>query len=313
MSFYMQEGGQAAMVAWFVSLIPRVPANAYFPGLTDIWPTSEQVLSMMAGSEAEHAVLLANYLTGLGRTAYLVLGRGVPEGRTAYVLTVEENGHWLWNAVTGERFSTNETFLPLSAVHCVVSGSNMWANLQAGDSPARLRWQLNSSTDWLPLFSSGAATAAPPSLQPDRLALSPADHRGAKQLKERIEKTLRNSLMNLRKKINMRTSLNFQGKAVLAKLLPGLEAARLSPSPGRALGQEHLAELQRIMASHKLCGFPLHFAYSDLESIVEAVRGTGVHLCREPGAEFALAVAVEPYPATAMSVWVYVASMVRRR
>ena len=41
------------------------------------------------GTEAEHAVLLANYLMGLGRTTYLVLGRGVPEGKTAYCLTIE--------------------------------------------------------------------------------------------------------------------------------------------------------------------------------------------------------------------------------
>ena len=68
-------------------------------------------------------------------------------------------------------------------------------------------------------------------------------------------------------------------------------------------------ELQRMSASHRLVGFPLHFAYSDTEAIAEGVRGTGVHLCRyshlfsfdkchipfscrEPGVEFALAVQV---------------------
>ena len=47
------------------------------------------LLLIQVGTEAEHAVLLANYLTGLGRTTYLVLGRGVPEGKTAYCLTIE--------------------------------------------------------------------------------------------------------------------------------------------------------------------------------------------------------------------------------
>ena len=28
----------------------------------------------------------------LSQTCYLVLGKGIPEGRTAYVLTLEENG-----------------------------------------------------------------------------------------------------------------------------------------------------------------------------------------------------------------------------
>jgi hypothetical protein len=44
-------------------------------GLGEIWPTSEQVVEMMGGSEAEHAVLLTSFLLGLGRTAYLLLGR----------------------------------------------------------------------------------------------------------------------------------------------------------------------------------------------------------------------------------------------
>ena len=74
-----------------------------------------------------------------------------------------------------------------------------------------------------------------------------------------------------------------------------------------------MTELQRIVTSHKVCGFPLHFSFGDIDQVVEAVTATGVHLNREPGVEFALAVHVEPYPNTAMSVWVYVASMVRRR
>jgi coiled-coil and C2 domain-containing protein 2A len=57
----------------------------------------------------------------------------------------------------------------------------------------------------------------------------------------------------------------------------------------------------------------LHFAYTDMDQMTEALRATGVHLARDPKVEFALAVHVEPYPATVMSVWVYVASLVKRR
>ena len=303
---------QAEAVAWFVSLLPYTASNAFFPGLRDVWPTSDQFLKMMLGTEAEHAVLLTNYMSGLGRTAYLVLGRGVPEGTTAYCLTVEETGeHWLWNAVTGEHFTVTETFLPLSSVSCVANSTNVWGNLQPAEQPQRLRWHLATAADWLPLFPGPAPSLV--SVQPEQLSLSAPDPRAARQLREKIEKMLRDSIMNLRRRAGLRTALNFQGKAVLGKLLPGLEAGRLSQGGGRGLSQEHLAELQRIAASHKVQGFPLHFPYSDLEAISEAVRGTGVHLSREPGVEFALAVQVEAYPGTAMSVWVYVASLVRRR
>ena len=63
----------------------------------------------------------------------------------------------------------------------------------------------------------------------------------------------------------------------------------------------------------KVCGFPLHFAFGDIEQLIEAVTSTGVHQNRENGVEFALAVHVEPYHNSVMSVWIYVASLVRRR
>ena len=119
--------------------------------------------------------------------------------------------------------------------------------------------------------------------------------------------------------MSLRTTMNFQGNAVLRKLLPSIEATKggltmnTAEANGSFLASEHLNELQRIMTSHKICGFPLHFAFADIDQLSEAVLATGVHLNREPGVEFALAVHVEPYPASVMSVWVYVASLVRRR
>jgi hypothetical protein len=39
-------------------------------------------------------------------------------------MTVEENGeNWLWNAVTGEHMSTNETFCPLESVYAIANES----------------------------------------------------------------------------------------------------------------------------------------------------------------------------------------------
>ena len=271
----IEDTSRAQAVAWFVSLIPYIPSNAYFPGLGDIWPDSGKFMQMMSGTETEHAILLTNYFTAMNKTAYLVLGHGVPEGRTAYVLTFEENGeHWLWNGVTGEHFVTTETFCPLSCVHALVNSCNMWANLQAAEAPGRLRWDLGNTADWWPMFPGGVAPAPLTSLQPDQVHLAQADHRAAKNLKDKIEKTLRDTIMNLRKRMSLRTSLNFQGKSVLTKLLPGLEAARVTNSGhGRGLTQEHLSELQRIMASHKVPSYSfirrvLHLAPQTTKAII---------------------------------------------
>ena len=61
--------------------------------------------------------------------------------------------------------------------------------------------------------------------------------------------------MNLRKKLCMRTTtMNFQGNAVLRKLLPGLELSHGGLSSEHKLpNADHLSELQRIVTSHKVC------------------------------------------------------------
>ena len=58
---------KALNIAWYISLIPYVPSNGLFPGLQDIWPTSDQFLQVMVGSETEHAVLLCNFFAYIGK------------------------------------------------------------------------------------------------------------------------------------------------------------------------------------------------------------------------------------------------------
>ena len=40
---------------------------------------------MLAGDEEEHAVLLCNYFLHIGKRAYVVLGRGIPEGLCEHI------------------------------------------------------------------------------------------------------------------------------------------------------------------------------------------------------------------------------------
>ena len=90
--------------------------------LQGIWPTCDQFLQMMNGSEIEHAVLLANFFSFMGKKTFVVLGKGAPEGDTAYVLSLEENGdQWLWNATSGEPYNMSESFCPLESVYAVVN------------------------------------------------------------------------------------------------------------------------------------------------------------------------------------------------
>ena len=69
--------------------------------------------------------------------------------------------------------------------------------------------------------------------------------------------------MNLRKKLCMRTTtMNFQGNAVLRKLLPGLELSHGGLSSEHRLpNADHLSELQRIVTSHKVITAKYYFVF----------------------------------------------------
>jgi coiled-coil and C2 domain-containing protein 2A len=81
---------------------------------------------MLMGDEEEHAILLCNYFLYLGKRASILLGYGIPEGSTAYVI-VDEYGQepHVFNASTGEQFSVKDNYLPLNSIGCIISQENV--------------------------------------------------------------------------------------------------------------------------------------------------------------------------------------------
>jgi coiled-coil and C2 domain-containing protein 2A len=68
-----------------------------------------------------------------------------------------------------------------------------------------------------------------------------------------------------------------------------------------------------LCISFQMCGFPINLPYTNMEAITEAMKATGVHYNENPDVEFALAVYIHPFPNSVLSVWVYVASLIKRR
>ncbi|XP_039285751.1 coiled-coil and C2 domain-containing protein 2A-like isoform X2 [Nilaparvata lugens] len=309
------------MAAWFVSKIPSTPGSILFPGLFDIWLTADQVLKVLQGDSDDLAILLCCFFLRLGLRAWLVLGVGIPHGRSSFVLTQRGGGvegesggdQWhVWDPTTGQKFALTDSFCPLHRVHCLINDENVWMNVQREDLLRRVRLDVGRRGDWCGMFARGAAAAAAAaSLQPTQLEFAPTSAADAQVLQDRIEKLLRDSIAKWRP--TARTVWNRYCIVTLRKLLPSLEKASWSNEQTSTILQEHLQELNHILASHKMCGFPLNFAYTKIEDIEEAVKGTGVHCYESLDVEFALAVYVHPYPCDILSVWVYVASLVRRR
>ncbi|KAJ8377128.1 hypothetical protein SKAU_G00077080 [Synaphobranchus kaupii] len=292
------------LVAHYVSLIPSLPDSVSFSGICDLWSTCDQFLSLLAGDEEEHAVLLCNYFLAMGKRAWLIIGTAIPEGPTAYVLTSEQSRFVIWNPISGQYYGQYDTFCPLQAVGCLVNAENVWFNTQVYDAPMRMSFDISKSKFWKPFFSRAFSDPGLSSVQPEQLVHRHTDKAAAVELQDRIEKILKEKLMEWRPR--QPTRWNRYCTSTLRHFLPKLER-----SGGRHLGEEHRLELQSMLGDYRISGFPLHQPFSEIQPLVEAVYSTGVHSVEVSNVEFALAVHVHPYPNNVLSVWVYLASLIR--
>lgn len=135
----------------YVSTIPFIPNRTAFAAECMIWCTSEQMLKIGAGDFAEHAILLCNYFLSSGLDAFVLLGRGLPEGIVSYVLVRDQfnlsndkflprentqdplksdkfgpQKYVLYNPVTGDSYKIFDTHIPLKEIGCVFNSDNVF-------------------------------------------------------------------------------------------------------------------------------------------------------------------------------------------
>ncbi|XP_051802521.1 coiled-coil and C2 domain-containing protein 2A [Acanthochromis polyacanthus] len=295
---------RSALVARFVSLIPSLPDRVSFSGACDLWSTCDQFLTLLAGDEEEHAVLLCNYFLSMGKKAWLIIGTAIPEGPTAYVLTYEQSRYLIWNPSSGQYYGQYDTFCPLQTIGCLVNADNVWFNIQEYTTPMRLSLDVTKANLWKPFFSRSFSHPGLSSVQPEELVYRRTDKAAAAELQDRIEKILKEKIMEWRPRHP--TRWNRYCTTTLKQFLPKLEMSR-----GQDVTEGHRHELQSLLGENRISGFPLHLPFSEIRPIVEAVYSTGVHSVQASNVEFALAVYVHPYPNNVLSVWVYLASLVR--
>ena len=289
----------------FVSLIPYISDSVAFPDLCDLWSTSDQFLQMLAGDEEEHAVLLCNYFLWLGRKSWLVLGTGIPEGSTTYVLSCHQSVYQLWNAHTGEKFSVNDAYCPLQNIACLINSENIWANVQQSGQPYRMSFDLTKAQLWRPFFTKKYPNPGLSSVQKPLLNYTRTDPQYVTELQEKIERLLRDKIMEWRPRYV--TRWNRYCCQSFRDLLGNMEQTYRQRT-----AQDHKAELDQILSSFKLSGFPLHMAFTDINPVINTVHSTGVHLTEDPNVEFALAVHIHPYANNVLSLWVYVGTLTRK-
>nr|XP_018907512.1 PREDICTED: coiled-coil and C2 domain-containing protein 2A [Bemisia tabaci] len=300
-----------AMIARYVSMIPTSRTNLFETSL-DVWLTGDQVIGLLIGNNYDHAVLLCCYLMKLKKKVWLIIGSGIPHGPSAYVLVRENSrSYYIWDSVSGLKYDIHDSFSPLQSVYCIINDQNIWANIQRQEDITRMRWDVSKSSDWNPIF--GRNMSAPlGSIQPAVIDYPVTPDREVLSLQEKVETLLRDAIMKWRS--TNKTIWNRYCTAMLRKLLPSLEQASWTGSSNKQMSAADLIqELQHILASHKMCGFPINMPYTNVNDLMEAVKATGVHTNNCEDVEFSLAVYIHVYPAHVLSAWVYVTSLIRRR
>ena len=298
----------------FVSHIPFVDDAALGASL-DVWNTTASFLDLLAGDAEEHALLLCNLFKALGKTAYVLIGTELPDGDTAYVLTLDGGQRVrLWDACEGKVYGRDDPVSPLSScpltlIGCVFNGSNVWANLQTTDRPSEMNWDLNDPRAWKPFFGKGGYPAPKTlqSVQTEALDYRRTTEEYRSDLEREVEDRLQREFEDLRG--HRPTDWNRSLANTLKKLLKRFED---DASGGPVLTkEEHEAQLDRVSQTFNLVGYPIHAAMIDgsPQPLIEKLRATNIHEAESKGVQFALTALVVPFVNNVCSVWVYVAAL----
>ncbi|XP_032087591.1 protein CC2D2B [Thamnophis elegans] len=309
------------LISRFVSLIPCIADTVDENNDVDVWMTSEHCIELGVGNKEEHAVLLCNYLLYIGKKAWVLLGTSVLEGKVAYVATQENGEYFLWNPLSGHCYKQFDAFCPLQSVDCLISWENVWFNIQQNNSPMCTSFDISKESFWKQLLPYNFQNSKTQTVQPEKIFYVATDGSLVDELqnsivtimminilvvfflKNRIEKTLKNKIMEWRS--HLPTRWHRQCTSVLRQILPKLELRN-----GHITKEKEGSYLEAFQEHYWVTGFPLQMPYLDIPSITEAVYQTGIHSSEIPYTEFALAVYVHPYPNKILSVWIYLVSLV---
>ncbi|XP_053438825.1 protein CC2D2B-like isoform X2 [Nycticebus coucang] len=290
------------LVAQFVSLIPFIPDTLDENDGTDIWMTSERVITLALGNKEEHAILLCNFFLYFGKKALVLLGTSVLEGHVAYVLTQETDEYLLWNPSTGQCHNQFDPFCPLQSVDCLFDDRNVWFNIQQNNIPMAVHFDYSKESFWKQLLPKSFPETKVQSIQPEEINYTETNKAMVEDLKNRIERTLKCKMMEWRPQHP--TRWNRQCTSILRQILPKLELGM-----ERFASSEEESEFEKLLQLYWVVGFPIQMPYTDLQSVIDAVYQTGIHSSEFPQTEFALAVYIHSYPNNILSVWVYLASL----
>ena len=181
----------------------------------------------------------------------------------------------------------------------------MWLNVQSFEEPYRIKFDINNTGQWRPFFGRSNQNKFE-SIQPERLNYYKTESKFIRELESKIETKLRDKIQEWRP--HHISKFNRYFSSTLRKILETMEKTHYT----KLQNQKEPEELAQFLANSRMSGYPINLPYTNMSSVIDAVFACQVHALPTSDVEFGLAVQIYPYANTILSVWVYVASLIRK-
>ncbi|KRZ11910.1 Coiled-coil and C2 domain-containing protein 2A [Trichinella zimbabwensis] len=300
-----------ATVGFACHLVSRIPKNDEImvkQEAVHIWNTISDVFQLMRAQEAEHAHLLYSWLSAMEIECYLLLGTSTVEGPYAAYVLVKLNSLVICNPTTGSIYDLNDQLCPLFDIACACNSDNIWANIQKPGPLFAMNFDFANASRWRSFWNKRMPARQLPSVQPEMLEYTNPNQDVTIKLEARLRKAIADHLM--RQRPNELTRFNrFAGQTFRDCLLT-MEKNLIQPFNAV---NETRSSLQTLLDAYKIFGFAINEPYISQQKLLKTISKTEICTMSGPDMEFTMAVYVQGYSSNILSVWILLASLVRRR
>ncbi|XP_050296279.1 coiled-coil and C2 domain-containing protein 2A [Anthonomus grandis grandis] len=278
----------------YVSLIP-FSKNSQF--LQNIWLKTDEMLSLMVGSVVDHCVALVCFLLALNIDAYLVLGFGLPNGPSSYVLYADFPTYIILDVVTNQKFDILDPFCPLQRIYCLANGENVWGNAQRSPTIALLRFDLNRKSNWWPLFNN--TITAPSNYLNQKISFSLGKF---EEIEAVLERNIKRKFQKWRP--TERTNFNPGVSEGIKHTLRYLEMYSLHV---KKIG-DIMLEVGKVLEPYEVNGTIINIPLTTTRDVLKQIKKLNIHNMKGT-IDFGLSVFVQVYPGQVASVWVFLSTL----
>jgi hypothetical protein len=293
----------------FVAAIPFVPDSNIPDQVGFLWKNPQEFLGDRVGTAADHAVLLCSTLLARDAIAWVVLGKEVSTGLSAFVLTrsgdfsvSDKEACRLIDPIRGNVFRVDDRNCPLFDIGTAFDSENIWHNVQQEGKSSGMSWNFSDVKCWKRFFTDEFVDSKEKEDSTSELEVTPAE--------TSLEKTVARSVRQIVQECVAEVDRDVRWNAPLSRKLHSVLVERRKEG---ATAETIRVMVDRLKSEHqevKLSGSPFHISlFPDEQSEIRlreeiAIEIEKRRLCH--GDTLSLAVLVTAYPngIFAIAIWI---------